>query len=152
MVEFITPWEVINGMGSARERGHGCVSAYLRQVGVARSTGYRWEGELHWLMEFGSAELARLRAECECLRVEVARREEERTVEAAASRARERALILEAAVLGTSDTEAARLVERATGRSVSHETVNAVIAEASQRAPAVFRRYFAGVGSVGAAD
>jgi hypothetical protein len=152
MVEFITPWQVVKGMGSARERGHGCVSTFLRQVGVARSTAYRWEQELHWLMKFGSAQLVRLRAECECLRVEVARREEEQTVEAAASRARERALILEAAVLGTSDTEIARLVSRATGRSVSHETVNAVIAEASRRAREAFIRYFAGVGFVAAAD
>ena len=152
MVEFITPWEVVNGMGSARERGHGCVSTYLRQVGVPRSTAYRWDQELHELVEFGAGELRRLRAECERLRAELARGGEERTAEATAVRARQRALILEAAVLGTSDTEAVRLVWRALGRSVSHETVNAVIAEASRRAPEVFRRYFAGVGSVGAAD
>jgi hypothetical protein len=128
------------------------VSTYLRQVGVPRSTGYRWDQELHWLAELGAAELRRLRAECARLRAEVARRGEKRTAEATAVRARQRALILEAAVLGTSDGEIARLVSRAMGRSMSHETVNAVIAEASQRAPAVFARYFAGVGSVGAAD
>jgi hypothetical protein len=139
-------------MWSARERGHGCVSPYLRQVGVPRPTAYRWRRELHWLVEFGAAELRRLRAECARLRAEVARRGEERTAEAPASRARERALILEAAVLGTSDTEIARLVWRATGRSVSHETVNAVIAEMGERAPKVYARYFAGVGCVGAAD
>lgn len=152
MVEFITPWEVVNGMGSARERGHGCVSRYLRQVRVPRPTAYRWAKELRWLVEFGAGELRRLRAECECLRAEASRRGEERTVEGTASSARLRALILEAAVLGTSDTEAARLVWRATGRSVSHETVNAMIAEASRHARAVFARYFAGVGFVGAAD
>jgi hypothetical protein len=128
------------------------VSTYLRQVGVARSTAYRCDQELHWLVEFGAAELRRLRAECARLGAEAARRGEERAAEATAVRARQRALILEAAVLGTSDTEAARLVWRALDRSVSHETVNAVIAEASRRAPEVFRRYFAGVGSVGAAD
>jgi hypothetical protein len=152
MVHFTSPWEVVNGMWWARERGHGCVSTYLRQVGVPRSTAYRWDQELHWLVESGAAELRRLRADCVRLRAEVARRGEERTAEATLSRARERALILEAAVLGTSDTEAARLVSRAMGRSLSHETVNAVIAEASRRAPEVFARYFAGVGCVGAAD
>jgi len=59
---------------------------------------------------------------------------------------------LEAAVLGTSDGEIARLVSRATGRSVSHETVNGVIAAAGRRAREIFERYFAGVGRVGAAD
>ncbi|MBM4036387.1 MAG: hypothetical protein FJ291_32020 [Planctomycetes bacterium] len=152
MVYFRTPWEVVNGMWSARQRGHGWVSTYLRQVGVPRSTGYRWEGELRWLAEFGAGELERVRAECVRLRAEVACGEAERSVEASASRARERALILEAAVLGTSDTEIARLVWTALGRAVSHETVNAVIAEASRRAPEVFARHFAGVGRVGAAD
>jgi len=139
-------------MWSARERGHGCVSAYLRREGVPRSTGYRWDKELRWLVEFGAPELRRLRAECARLSAEVARGGEERTAAAAASRVRQRALILEGAVLGTSDGEVARLVSQAMGRSVSHETVNAVIAAASRRAPAVFARYFAGVGSVGAAD
>jgi len=152
MMHFTSPWEVVNGMRSARERGHGCVSPYLRQVGVPRSTAYRWEDELAWLVEFGAAELRRLRAECARLGAEVARCGEERTAEATAVRARQRALILEAAVLGTSDTEIARLVWRVLRRSVSHETVNAVIAEASERAPEVFARYFAGVGCVGAAD
>jgi len=140
MVEFITPWEVVNGMWSARERGHGCVSAYLRQVGVPRPTAYRWDKELRWLVESGAEELGRLRAECARLRAEAARLGEERAVEAATDRGRLRALILEAAVLGTSDTEIARLAWRVLGRSVSHETVNAVIAEASRRAREVFAR------------
>ena len=152
MVHCTSPWEVVNGMWSARERGHGCVSPYLRRAGVPRSTAYRWDQELHWLVEFGAPELRRLRAECARLTAEVARRGEEGTAEAAASRARQRALILEAAVLGTSDGEIVRLVSRAMGRSVSHGTVNAVIAEASRRAPEVFARHFAGVGCVGAAD
>jgi len=152
MVHSTSPWEVVNGMWSARERGHGCVSPYLRRAGVPRSTAYRWDQELHWLVEFGAPELRRLRADCARLRAEVARCGEDRTAEATAVRARQRALILEAAVLGTSDTEVVRLVSRATGRSLSHETVNAVIAAASQRAPAVFARHFAGVGCVGAAD
>jgi hypothetical protein len=152
MVHYTSPWEVVNGMWSARERGHGCVSTYLRQVRVPRSTAYRWDKELHWLVESGAPELRRLRAECARLSAEVARCGEERRAEAAASRVRERALILEGAVLGTSDTEITRLASQALGRSLSHEAVNAVIAEASRRAPEVFARYFAGVGCVGAAD
>jgi len=152
MVHFTSPWEVVNGMQSARQRGHGWVTTYLRQVGVPRSTGYRWEGELRWLVESGAEELRRLRAECAGLRAEVSRRGEAAAVEAARSRVRELGVILEAAVLGTSDGEIVRLVWQATGRSLSHATVNAVIAEASRRAPEVFARYFAGVGCVGAAD
>ena len=139
-------------MWSARERGHGCVTSYLRQVGVARSTAYRWDKELHWLVESGAEELRRLRRECERLRAEAARRGEERKVKAQARRARLRALVLEAATLGTSDEEIVRLVWRVLGLSVSHATVNAVIAEASRLARRVFFRYFAGVGRVGAAD
>jgi hypothetical protein len=139
-------------MWAARERGHGCVSTYLSQVGVPRSTAYRWDQGLRWLVEFGAAELRRVRAECECLRVEAARHGKDQAAEAAASPARLRAVVLEAAVLGTSDTEIAHLVWRATGRSVSHETVNAILAEASRHAREIFTRYFAGVGFVGAAD
>jgi hypothetical protein len=139
-------------MWSARERGHGCVSTYLLRVGVARSTGYRWDKELHWLVECGAGELRRLRAECARLKAEAASRDEERVGEAAGRRARLRALILEAAVLGTSDEEVARLVWTALGESVSYEKVRTVIAEACGRAREVFDRYFAGVGSVGAAD
>ena len=61
MVESTTPWEVVNGMSSARQRGHGAVTPYLRRVGVARSTADRWDQELRWLLESGGAELRRLR-------------------------------------------------------------------------------------------
>ncbi len=152
MVHYRSAWEVVNGMMSARQRGHGCVSRYLRQARVPRSTGYRWEGELLGRVSEGRGEVERLRAECVRLRAEAARCGEERTAAARARAVRERGLILEAAVLGTSDTEIARLLSRATGRSLSHETVNAVVGEASRRAPEVFARYFAGVGRVGAAD
>ena len=87
MVDYRSRWEVVHGMSSARQRGHGCVSTYLRQVGVPRSTGYRWAKKLHWLVEFGPGELGRLRAECGRLRAEVARRGEERTAVAPPSRA-----------------------------------------------------------------
>ena len=152
MVEFTTPWEVVNGMLSARQRGHGAVTPYLRRVGAPRSTAYRWDQELRWLLEFGGAELRRLRGECERLAAAGAGRGNERAAEVAMSRDRERGLILEAAVLGNSDGEIARLLARAVGRSLSHETVNGVIAEAAKRAREVFERYFAGVGRVGAAD
>ena len=128
------------------------MSTYLRHVGVPRSTGYRWDKELHRLVEFGAGELRRLRAECARLRAEVARLREERAAVATESRAREGALILEAAMLGTSDEEIARLVWTGLGRSVSHQTVNARIAEASRGAREAFARHFAGVGRVGAAD
>lgn len=152
MVYFRTPWDVVNGMWAARQRGHGWVTTYLRQVGVPRSTAYRWDQELRWLLEFGGAELRRLRAECERLSAVVAGRDTEAAAGTAMSREQERAFMVEAAVLGTSDGEIARLLSRATGRSLSHETVNAVIAEAGRRAREVFAQYFAGVGRVGAAD
>jgi hypothetical protein len=139
-------------MWSARQRGHGWVTTYLRPVGVPRSTAYRWDGELRWLVEFGGGELRRLRAECERLSVVAAGRANEVATMSAMSRAQERAFMVEAAVLGSSDGEIVRLLSRATGRSLSHETVNAVIAEAGRRAREVFAQHFAGVGRVGAAD
>jgi hypothetical protein len=152
MVYFRTPWEVVNGMSWARQRGHGAVTPYLRRVGVPRSTAYRWDQEFRWLLEFGGAELRRLRSECERLSVAAAGRANEVATRTTMSRERERALILEAAVSGTSDEDIVRLLARGLGRSLSHETVNAVIAEAGRRARAVFERYFAGAGRVGAAD
>ena len=152
MVYCRTPWEVVNGMWSARQRGHGWVTTYLRQVGVPRSTAYRWDHELRWLVEFGGAELRQVRAECERLSGVAAGRDSQVAARTAMSRAQDRAFILEAAVLGNSDQEIARLLARAGGRSLSHETVNAEIAAAGRRAREVFARYFAGVGRVGAAD
>ncbi len=152
MVYSRTPWEVVNGMWAARQRGHGWVTTYLRQVGVPRSTAYRWDGELRWLVEFGGEELRRLRAECERLSAMVAGRDTEMAAKAAMSREQERAFILEAAVLGNSDEEIARLLARAGGRCLSHQTVNATIAAAGRQARAVFEEYFAGVGTAGAAD
>jgi len=152
MVEFITPWEVVNGMSAARQRGHGAVSAYLRHVGVARSTAYRWDGELRWLMESGRAELRRLETERARLSAALAKARGACAARTTLSRAEERAFIAEAAVSGNSDEEIARLLARAGGRRLSHETVRVTIAEAARRARAVFEEHFAGVGTVGAAD
>jgi len=63
MVHSMQPLDVVNGMYSARVRGHGCVGAYLRSVRVPRSTGYGWEKKLRWLAEFGFEELRRVRRE-----------------------------------------------------------------------------------------
>ncbi len=147
-----TPWEVVNGMWSAPQRGHGWVSTYLRQVGVPRSTAYRWEQELRWLVSEGRVELGRLRGKC--ARLSGVRREVERQggTLRGMSREQERAFILEAAVLGMSDGEIAGLLGQAGGRWLSHETINGVIAEAGRCAREVFERYFAGRGEVVAAE
>jgi hypothetical protein len=65
---------------------------------------------------------------------------------------REWAFILEAAVVGNSDEEVAALVRRAGGRSLSHQTIHSIIAEAAVVARVAYERYFAGVGTVAAAD
>ena len=152
MVKSITPWEVVNGMWGARQRGHGWVSTYLRQVGVPRSTAYRWDGELRWLVGFGRGELRRLRGQCERLSAALAAQRSAVAGEAARSRDQERAFILEAAVLGNSDPGIAQLLGRAGGRGLSHETIRATIASGGRQARTIFERYFAGVGTVGAAD
>ena len=152
MVHFMQPLEVVNGMCAARARGHGCVQQYLGRVGVPRSTGYRWEKDLRWLAEFGPQELRRLRRERDRLAAILSALAEERAAAPRLSREWERAFVLQAAVLGTSDEEVAVLLERAGGRCLCHETINAMIAAASAVAREVFRRYFLGVGRVGAAD
>jgi len=152
MVKYIAPWEVVNGMWAARQRGHGAVSGYLRRVRVPRSTAYRWDAQLRGLVAEGPGELRRLRAECERLSAALARSRGGSAARAALSRAEERAFILDAAGLGNSDGEIARLLARAGGRRLSHQTVHATIAEAARLARAVFEEYFAGVGTVGAAD
>jgi hypothetical protein len=146
------PWEVVKRMSAARERGHGCVSEYLGAVGVPRSTAYRWEQELAWLIEHGPSELRRLRRECEALTARVARAAAGQAAGPGLSAERERAFLLHAVVLGASDTEAALLLERAGGRSLSHQRVHEIVAEAERVARETFRRYFQGVGRVGAAD
>ena len=152
MVKFITPWEVVNGMSAARQRGHGWVTPYLESVGVPRSTAYRWDHQLRWLAEFGSRELRRLREERDALAATLVDELAPAALTAPLSPQRERALILEAATQGSSDTEIARLLVRAGGRSLSHQTIHATIAEASALARVAFSRYFAGRGRVGAAD
>jgi hypothetical protein len=152
MVKFISPWEVVNGMFSARQRGHGCVSTYLRGVGVPRSTAYRWDKELRWLAGPGRAELRRLRAENKELSSALASLGPAIASGAVLSREQERAFILEAVVAGNSDPEIARLLERAGGRSLSEETIRATIVAAAREARVAYERYFAGVGTVCAAD
>lgn len=152
MAHFMQPLEVVNGMCAARARGHGCVQAYLGRAGVPRSTGYRWEGDLRWLVQYGPQELRRLRRERDGLASILSVLAQERAATPGRSREWERAFVLQAAVLGTSDEEIAVLLERAGGRRLSHETINSMIAEASPVARAVFERYFLDTGRVGAAD
>jgi hypothetical protein len=139
-------------MWAARQRGHGAVTPYLERVGVPRSTGYRWDQELRGWAEFGGAELQRLRREHEGLLAKLARPAAEVPKAPGQTPEGERGFVLDAAVLGNSDGEIARLLERAGGRSLSHQTVHATIAAAVARAREVFERHFAGVGTVGAAD
>jgi len=153
MVEFSIRWETVNAMCAARARGYGHVSRCLARMGVPRSTAYRWEARSRWLVEFGPQALRELEREREELRAELARAPE------ALARARremspeeEWGFILEAAVRANSDEEVAALLWRAGGRSLSHETIHATIAEAGAVARVVYERYFAGVGNVAAGD
>jgi len=142
MVDLVAPWEVVNGMWAARDRGHGCVQAYLRRVRVPRSTAYRWEKDLRWLSEFGPQELRRLRRGRDRLAAILAGLAGERVTARRLNRDCERAFVLQAAVLGTTDEEIAVLLERAGGRRLSHETIRTMIAAASALAHEVFRRHF----------
>ena len=151
MVKCTRRWEVVNGMSEARRRGHGCVTAYLVSIGVPRSTAYRWEQRQRWLLELGWEGVERLAREFERMMV-LASLQSATVGTRRFTREEERAFILEAAVLGNSDTEIAQLLVRAFGRRVSHETVRATIEKAGEQARKVFERYFAGVGTVGAAD
>jgi len=139
-------------MSLARSRGHGQVSRYLEQMGVPRSTAYRWEADLRCLIDFGPSQLRELRREHQKLRAELARLRQEPSGGRRMSGAQERAFILEAAVLGNSDQEVGAMLRAAGGRSLSHQTIYSIIEEAAAVARVVYARYFAGVGAVGAAD
>ena len=151
MVKFIKRSEVVNGMSEARRRGYGCVTAYLVSVGVARSTAYRWKQEQRRLLEFGWEGVNQLKRELKRMLV-LASLQSATLSTRRFTREQERAFILEAAVVGNSDTEIAQLLVRAGGRKLSHETIRATIEKAGEQARKVFERYFAGVGTVGAAD
>ena len=152
MVEYRVRWEIVNGMRAARAQGHGAVSRYLRRRGVPRSSAYRWKGELEWLVEGAGRELRRLRRERDELAARLA--EVSHVGEGAGELRgrREWAFIAEAAVLGNSDEEIATLLRRGGGRSLSHQTVHARVAEAAAVARVAYERWFAGVGTVAAAD
>lgn len=151
MVEYSVRWEVVSVMQRARRHGHGRITEALDFRGVARSSAYRWEREMRLLLEGGRAELGRLRREL--ARVQAALAERPAAPAAAARDAQgERAVMVEAAVLGNSDGAIADLVFRAGGRRLSHETVRAEVAARAAVARVAFERYFEGVGTVGAAD
>ena len=151
MVDSSRWLETVNGMSRSRRRGYGGVTTYLESIGVPRANAYRWEGQLRWWHARGPAELAALRRERAELLAEVAGLREEKSGGASVSREAEWALMLEAAVLGTSDGEIAELVRRAGGRDLSHQTVADTLAAACAAGRVAYERYFAGVGRVGAA-
>jgi hypothetical protein len=136
----------------SRRRGYGHVSGYLKSVGVPRANAYRWEGQLRAWHEEGPVELEALRRERAELLAEVARLRESVRGGAGLSVQAEWSLMVEAAVVGTSDEEIATLLRRAGGRSLSHQTVHAALAAAGAVGRVVYERHFAGVGRVGAAD
>jgi len=152
MVDFRVRWEIVNGMWAARCQGHGCVSRYLRGRGVARSSAYRWKGELESLLAGGGRELRLVRRERDRLAATLAQLSHGHEGGGELVGRRELAFILEAAVVGNSDEEVATLLRRAGGRSLSHQTIHSKIAEAAVVARVAYTRYFAGVGSVAAAD
>ena len=59
MVDFSTRWEVVNGLPAVRALGHGAVTQYLANLGVARSSAYRWEKQSRWLARAAFAEHSR---------------------------------------------------------------------------------------------
>ena len=124
----------------------------LEQLGVARSSGYRWEREVRELLESGgwkvraqAGELARLRGELAEIRREAVARGE-------MGRRQELRFVLQAAVVGTSDTETALLLKEAGGRSLSHTAIGAMVAWASVVASVAYKQYFEGFGQTAAAD
>jgi hypothetical protein len=72
MVEYSVRWEIVNEMRAARRRGHGRVKQALEFRGVARSSAYRWEADVRWLLDEGAAELRRLRAQLDRLSAQLA--------------------------------------------------------------------------------
>jgi transposase-like protein len=152
MVDFSVRWDVVNAVWSARRHGHGQVTALVERLGVARSTVYRWVAQFEKWLEFGAQELLALRRELAELRREAERLRHLPPGPVRMSPREERRFIVQAAVLGTSDEEIATLLEQAGGRRLSHQTIHRIIVEESAVARVVFKRYFAGVGKLGAAD
>jgi hypothetical protein len=138
-------------MYAARRRGHGCVRPFLKSRGVAPASGYRWKKEQEWLLEEGPREVRQLQRQVDKLSAQLAERSRAEAAPALGAKA-ERAFMLEAAVRGNSDGTIVALLQRARGRCLSHETVNATVAKAEGVARVVFERFFAGKGTVGAPD
>ena len=124
-------------MWMARSRGHGWVKRSLEALGVARSSGYRWDKCARWLLETGvarlraqAAELAAVREEAAALRAGTA------AASSGMSRRQMERLVVLAAVVGTSDTDAAQLVALAGGPQLSHTTVCEIV---SRDTPSILR-------------
>ena len=152
MVDCSVRWEVVKGMEEARARGYGEVTRYLEAMGVPRSSAYRWELRLRWLLEFGPTELHELRKERDALYAQLRSLLDTQARVERMSREQERAFMLHMAVLGNSDAEIAAVLETVTGRRISHETVRKTINEAAALARVAFGRYFCDAGTVAAVD
>jgi hypothetical protein len=152
MVDFSVRWEIVNRMWAERERGHGCVSSFLARRSVARSSAYRWEQEMRGLLRSGASELRSVRRERNRLRAELAKRRAQQATRGQMGAKQERAFVLDAAVRGNSDEDIVGMLVRAGGRRLSHQTIHDMVSEAAEQAHRVFDQYFAGVGSVAAAD
>jgi hypothetical protein len=139
-------------MAAARSRGHGHVARFLEQMGVPRSSAYRWELKVRWFLEYGPAELRRLQHEGDELRAELWRLLEREARVGPMGPDQERAVILLLAVSGTSDEQIAAVLERLDGRRRSHETIRATVNEAAALARVAFGRWFSGTGEVAAVD
>ena len=151
MVDCTVRWKAVKAIWMARFRGHGWVKRSLEALGVPRSSGYRWDKCARWLFETGVARLRAQAAELAAVREEAA---EVRAGAAAASSGMSRRqlerLVVHAAVLGTSDTDAAQFVAQAGGPQLSHTTVWEIVSRWSEVASVVFQRYFQGVGETAA--
>lgn len=152
MVDFSIRWGVVNGLPAARALGHGAVTQYLANLGVARSSAYRWEKQWRWLARFGPNRLRELATERDALRAQLHKLLKEKRSGQEMSRAQERRFVLFMAVLGNSDAEIATLLEAIGGRRLSHETIRKIINDAAKLARAAFTEHFRGVGTVAAVD
>jgi len=120
MADFNVRREIVNGMSLARGRGYGHVTRYLEQMGVPRSSAYRWEADLRWLIDFGPSGVRELQRECEKLRAQLARWRKEASGDRGMSRRQEWAFLIEAVVRGNgrcSGGDARRHVPPADGGS-----------------------------------
>ncbi len=152
MVHYARVIEIVNGMLRAKRHRHGDVTLFLAREGVARSTAYRWKGQVAWSIEEGPEELRRVSAERDELQQALTRLVERPPAAGLKDPETERRFMLEAQVRGISTGDVADLLAVGGGRSVDPKTVERVVARLVAAARVVFGRYFAGVVRVAAGD